>query len=79
MSIGGHGHGGNTVLDAQSVDKLAIQDIPKTDGLVTTARSNVTTIAGEVERVNVLFVTAEDVLDGARSNVPNLNKEPSVF
>jgi hypothetical protein len=72
VTIGRHGHRGDTVLDAQSVDQLAVEDIPQTNGLVTTARSNVTTVAGKVQRVDILLVAAEDMLDGACSNIPNL-------
>lgn len=72
VTIRGHGHRGDAVLDAQGVDELAIQNIPKTDSLVTTARSNVATVAGKVQGVDVLLVTAEDVLDGTCSNIPDL-------
>jgi hypothetical protein len=72
VTIGRHGHRGDAVLDAQSVDELAIENIPQTDSLVTTARSNVTTVAGKVKRVDILLVAAEDMLDGACSNIPNL-------
>jgi hypothetical protein len=72
VAIGGHGHGGDAVLDAQGVDELAIQDIPETDSLVTTARGNVATVASKVQGVDILLVAAEDVLDGTRSNIPDL-------
>lgn len=72
VAIGRHGHGSDTVLDAQGVDELAIQDIPQTNSLVTTARGNVATVASKVQGVDILLVTAEDMLDGACSNIPNL-------
>jgi hypothetical protein len=72
VTVGGHSHRGDAIFDAQGVNKLAIQDIPQTDSLVTTARGNIATVAGKVQRVDILLVAAEDMLDGACSNIPNL-------
>lgn len=71
-AIGGHGYSSDTILDAESVDELAIEDIPQTDSLVSTARGDEATIASKVQRVDVLLVSTEDVLDGARVDIPNL-------
>jgi hypothetical protein len=67
-----HSHSSDTVLDAKGVDKLAIENIPQAHGLVSTARCDETAIASKVQRVNVLLVSTEDVLNGARVDVPNL-------
>jgi hypothetical protein len=67
-----HGHGGDTIFDAKGVDKLVFNDIPKADGLVPATRGNVPAVACEVERVDILLVASEDVLDAPRTNVPNL-------
>lgn len=71
-AIGGHGHGGDTIFNAQSVDKLTIENIPQAHSLVTTARSNETAVTSKVQRVNILLVTTKDVLNSARVDIPNL-------
>lgn len=72
VTIWGHSHGGHTVFDAQGVDQLAIQDIPKANSLVSTTGCNVPTIASEVKRVDILLVTGKDMLDRPGIDVPNL-------
>ena len=71
-AIGGHGYSSNTILDAEGVDKLAIENIPQTNSLVSTTRGDEATITSKVQRVDVLLVSTEDVLDGARVDIPNL-------
>lgn len=71
-AIGGHGYSSNTILDAEGVDKLAIENIPQTNSLVPTARGDEATITSKVQRVDVLLMSAEDVLNGARVDIPNL-------
>lgn len=72
VTVGRHGDCGDTILNAQSVDQLAIQDIPKAHGLVATSRSNVAAVTSEVKGVDILFMSGEDVLNRAGSNIPNL-------
>jgi hypothetical protein len=72
VAVGRHGNRGDAILNAEGVDELAVKNIPKTHGLVSTARSDVTSVVGEVEGVDILLVTAEDILDGARGNIPDL-------
>ena len=71
-AVGGHRNGSNTIFDAQSVDKLAIENIPQAHSLITTARGNETAVTSKVQRVDILLVSTEDVLDGARINIPDL-------
>ena len=63
MSIRRHGNCGNTIFDAECVDKLAFQDVPKAYSLVATARGNIAAIASKVERVDILLVSGEYMLD----------------
>lgn len=72
VAIRRHRHRGHAILDAQSVDQLALHDIPKSHSLVAAAGCDVPTISGEVKGVDILLVAAEDVLDGSRSDIPNL-------
>lgn len=67
-----HGHSSDTILNAKGVDKLAIENIPKAHGLVSTARGDESTVASKVQRVDVLLVSTEDMLDGALVDIPNL-------
>lgn len=71
-TIGGDGNGGDAVLDAEGKLLLSIHHIPQANALVTTARSNITAVASEIERVDILVVAGEDVLDLARGNIPDL-------
>lgn len=74
-----NGDCGNAVFDAEDQFLLAVYDIPETDCLISGAGSDVTSVAGEVERVNVLLVAGEDVLDRLLRDIPHLknrkNKE----
>jgi hypothetical protein len=72
-AIGGHGHSSDTILNAQGVDKLAIENVPQTNGLVTTARGDEAAVTSKVQGVDILLVSTEDVLDGACVDVPNLD------
>lgn len=72
VAVRRHGHSGHAVFDAQSVDQLAIQNIPKTNSLITTAGSDVPPVTSEIKRVDILFMSSEDVLDRSSGNIPNL-------
>jgi hypothetical protein len=72
-----HGHSSDAILNAKSVDKLAIENIPETNSLISTARGDESTVASKVQRVDVLLVSTEDMLDGTLVDVPNL--EPIIF
>jgi hypothetical protein len=72
LGIWGNSHRGNAIFDAESQNILASLDIPKTNGTVTTTRSNSATITSEVQGVNVLLVTRESVPNASRSDVPYL-------
>lgn len=63
---------GNAVFDAENEFLFAIDDIPETDSLITTSGSDVAAVSGKVERINILFMSGEDVFDCAASNVPDL-------
>ena len=72
LGIGGDGNGGDAILDAEGQDILSCFDVPKTDCAITRTRGNGTTIAGEVERVDILLVACKGVANASGSNVPNL-------
>lgn len=55
-AIGRDGDGGNAIFDAEDEFLFAIDDIPEANGFVARARCDVATIAGEVERVDILLV-----------------------
>ena len=72
LSIGGDGDSRDAVFDAQSEYVLAGVDIPYSYGSVTTARGDMPTIAGKVERVDILLVTVEGMPYHTVLNVPDL-------
>ena len=72
MTIRRHSDCGNAILNAKSIDELTVEDVPKTNSLIATSRRNVTTIASKIERVNILFMAGEDVLDRTGRDIPNL-------
>jgi hypothetical protein len=65
----------DAIFDAQNENLLTNLDVPEADGLIAASRSNMTAISGEVERVDILFVTCEDISDLLRLNVPNLDPQ----
>lgn len=71
-AIGGDCDGGDAVLNAQSQLLLSIHHIPQANALVTASRSDITAVTSEIERVDILVVSREDVSDLASSNIPNL-------
>lgn len=72
--IGGDGHGGDTILNAERHDVVATLDIPQADRAVTTSRCNSAAILGKVKGVDILLVTSECVADLARGDVPNADQ-----
>jgi len=70
--VGRDGNGGDAVFDLESKNTLVLLDVPEPDGAVAGAGSDVTTIRGEVERIDVLLVTRELVEDALASDVPDL-------
>jgi hypothetical protein len=75
VAIRRHSDGRDSIFNAKSVDKLAIKNIPKTHSLVSTARGDVSAVAGEVQGVDVLLMSREDVLDGACVDIPDLKAD----
>jgi hypothetical protein len=71
-AVGRYGNGGHTIFNAEDQLLLAIHNVPQADSLVATARSNITSIASKIERVDILLVAREDVFNCTGSNVPNL-------
>jgi hypothetical protein len=66
------GNGGNAVFNLESKNTLVLLDVPKPDSAVAGAGSDVTTIRGEVQRIDVLLVARELVENALASNVPDL-------
>jgi hypothetical protein len=47
-------------------------DIPQANGLVSTARGDMATVSGEIQGIDILFVTGEDISNLFGLDVPNL-------
>lgn len=75
VTVGRHGHSGNTILNAQGVHKLAVQNIPKAHSLVTTSGSDVAAVTSKVKGVDVLLMSGKDVLNRTSGNIPNLSEQ----
>ena len=71
-SVWGDGDGGDAIFNAENEYLLADVNVPETDGLVATARGDVSAVTREIERVDVLFVTGKDVPDFLGLDIPNL-------
>jgi hypothetical protein len=63
MTVWRHCNRGDSVFDAKCVNKFTFQDIPQAHCLVTATRGDIPSISGKVERVNILFMSAKDMLD----------------
>jgi hypothetical protein len=61
----------DTIFNAESQNILPSFNIPKSNCAVTTARSNCATVAGEIQRVDILLVASECISDGPGGNVPD--------
>jgi hypothetical protein len=73
-SVGRNGNSCDAILDAKLHDLLACLNIPQANRLVTAPRSNVAAVLGEVQRIDILFMTLESVSDGFIGNVPHLKR-----
>ena len=74
-SIRGDSNGRHAILNTQCQDLLGCFNVPKSNRLVAAPRRYMPTVLGEVERVNVLFVTAKSVFDPAGGDIPDLECE----
>jgi hypothetical protein len=70
--VGWDGNGGDAIFNLESKDALILLDIPESDCAVAGAGGDVTTVGGEVERVNILFVAGELVENALAGNIPDL-------
>lgn len=70
--VGRDGNGGDAVFDLESQNALVLLDIPKSDSAVSGTGGDVTTIRGEVQRIDVLLVARELVENALAGNVPDL-------
>ena len=66
------GYSRHAILNGEVGDLLVRLELPQTHAAVTTAGCNELAVPGEIERVNVLLVSGELMLDLARGNVPHL-------
>ncbi len=73
LGIGRDGDRGYTVLDGQGENHLSGLNVPETNGAISTSGSDGSTIASEIQRVNVLLVSGEGVPDGALLDIPDLD------
>lgn len=65
-------HGRNAIFYAERQHILTRFNVPHANRAIAATGRNVPTIAGKVERVNVLLVAVECVPDGATLNIPYL-------
>lgn len=77
LSIGRDGDGRDTVLDGERQIAIARLQIPDPDGPIATAGSDGTSIAGEIQRVDILIVAGKRRADLPRGDVPNLDGRAS--
>ena len=70
LGVGRDGNSSDPVLDREGSHQLRSLDIPKSDGPVATSRGNGASVAREVERVDILFVSREGVADRSRGDIP---------
>jgi hypothetical protein len=71
FGIWGNGNGSDAILNAKSEDVLTGFDIPEADSAISTTGSNGASIAGKVERVDILLMAGERVSDCSRSDIPH--------
>jgi len=72
LGVWGDGDRGDAVFDGECEDVLPGFDVPEADGAVAGSGGNGATVAGEVERVDVLLVACKGVADASGGNVPDL-------
>ena len=72
-AVGRDGHRRDAILDAERQHVLSGLDVPEPDRAVAAAGRDVPSRAREVERVDVLLVTGEGVLDRPRREIPDLD------
>jgi len=72
LRVGRESNTSDVILGGQSQRALASVNIPQADGSVTAARRKRATVAGEVQRVDILFMTLKDMIYLSRCNIPDL-------
>jgi hypothetical protein len=70
--VGGDGHGGDTIFDREVGDLRVGFEIPETDASIAAAGCNNLSVPGEVQRVDVLLVAGELMLNRTAGDVPDL-------
>lgn len=70
--VGRNSDGGDAILDREVCDLAVGLEVPKADTAVARSGGDDPSVASKVQRVDVLLVSSELVLNGAASDVPNL-------
>jgi hypothetical protein len=70
--VGRDGDGGDSVLNGEVADLHVRFKIPETDASIAAAGCDDLAVAGEVQRVDVLLVAGELMLDRTAGDVPDL-------
>lgn len=63
----------NAILDGQVKHLLVRLEIPEADAPIAASRSDDSAVLGEIQRVDILLVAGELVLDGTARDIPNSN------
>jgi hypothetical protein len=74
LGVGRNGDRRHAILDGERQVAVARLQIPDPDGPVATARGNGASVAGEIERVNVLIVTGERGANLSLLDIPDLGE-----
>ena len=74
LSIGGDGHRRDAILNSEGQVAEARLQIPDPDGAIATAGCNGASVAGKVERIDVLVVARERGADLPGLDIPDLDK-----
>lgn len=79
LAVWRDGNRSDPVLYAESQEALSTLDVPEPDSPVSTPGSDGASVAGNVDRVDVLIVTGEGVANRSRLDIPDLVSSRSAF
>ena len=77
--VGRDGHRSDTILDGEVGDLVVPLEIPQANTAIAAAGCNDLAVAREVERIDVLFVAGELMLDLAAGNIPHLHRKSAII
>lgn len=68
------GNSGDSIVDEKLKHLLVSLNVPKTDSAIAASRGDQTTIASKIERIDILIMPRELMLNRPRPYVPHLRK-----